>query len=380
MDTRIDTFIYRDEDGLRFANSLVLGPELRIEPTEGGIPELVGVGQPHGEVVVHPSGTGDDRPRIQAALDTPGVARVVLAAGYFSVGSPINVQRYQVLAGMGPRRTWLTTLPGFSDAVVNLGDTSSAVESLGINGGDVGIHGNGADLRVEGVLVHGAATGIDLTGERLSVRGSRVEMFTLRGVSMQSGKQASITDVDVEGTLAPGSVGIWLAALDGASVNGSMVRNAETGIGTLAGSGYGITGVWLNRCPKAVVASGTRRIALAGVTVHDCTRGFGFTTCTEVALTGCGVDTPEGYTLSLHACNDVAVNAFHAEMSLASTEPGVSVSGGSTLVVFTSIRRTGGVLLTPYELDVSGAGGRVLFLQQNFTSGKINSGGKYVAL
>ncbi|HEX8433025.1 MAG TPA: hypothetical protein VF625_17190 [Longimicrobium sp.] len=42
MAERIDTFIIREGDDYRFSNSLVLGRDLRISTTEGGIPELTG--------------------------------------------------------------------------------------------------------------------------------------------------------------------------------------------------------------------------------------------------------------------------------------------------------------------------------------------------
>ncbi|HYW10041.1 MAG TPA: hypothetical protein VE913_23950 [Longimicrobium sp.] len=44
MADRIGTFMIREAGGLRFANSLILGSGLRIDTSEGEIPELIGTG------------------------------------------------------------------------------------------------------------------------------------------------------------------------------------------------------------------------------------------------------------------------------------------------------------------------------------------------
>jgi hypothetical protein len=58
----------------------------------------------------------------------------------------------------------------------------------------------------------------------------------------------------------------------------------------------------------------------------------------------------------------------------------VQVTSGATEVVLTAIHRASTGAPPPYEVDVSGAGGRVVFIQHNFDPARINSGGNFAAL
>ena len=372
MTNRIDNFIIREADGgTRFSNSLMLSPGLRVVDTAGGIPELQGI---EGELWLNPSG-GDDGFPIQAALDTPGVARVRLAPGAFQLLTPVTLHPGQVLSGSGAD---LTTLNSGVQTAVTLGTSDSGVESLTIVGGGTGVLGSGVNLRVDGVRIQSTDNAVQLSGERLSVSRSRVEGAQGEGLWFTNGEQVSVTDVAIDG--AAGS-GLRFGSLDNVRVTGATIRNCDAGIALEQGSAHAFTAVRISTCAIAMVVNTVGSVSLDGVQSAECGSGFFFTNASQLNLDGCSHLQGNNTALKLINCRNVTVGTFYADLSPSTNaDPHVVVGGGSTLVFFASIQRVGTSFMKPVELDVAGAGGRVLFAQQDFTPAKINSGGKFVAL
>ena len=372
MTNRIDNFIIREADGSsRFANSLVLGPGLRVVDTLGGLPELTGI---EGEVWLTPSG-GEDSGRIQAALDMPGVARVRLAPGQFQVLAGLTLHPGQVLSGSGAD---LTTINSNVVVTVTLGTSDSGVESLSIVGAGTSVLGSGINLRVDGVRLQYPDVGIQLSGERLSVSRTRVESSGGEAIWLTNGEQVSITEVAIDGAAG---AGMRFHSLDNVRVAGCTIRNCETGLILEQGSAHALTAVRISTCIDAVVLNTVGSTSLDGVQAADCGTGFTITNASQLNLDGCSHLQGNNTALKLINCRNVTVGTFYADLSPSTNaDPHVVVGGGSTLVFFASIQRVGTSFMKPVELDVAGAGGRVLFAQQDFTPAKINSGGKFVAL
>ncbi|MBD0318711.1 MAG: right-handed parallel beta-helix repeat-containing protein [Gemmatimonadetes bacterium] len=357
MNKRIDNFIIREADGsARFANTLVLSPGLRVVDTLGGLPELTGI---EGEVSITPSG-GDDSGQIQRALDTSGVGRVRLAPGQFQLLSGLTLHPGQVLSGSGAD---LTTLNANLVITVTLGSSDSAVESLSIVGSGTAVTGSGTNLRVDGVRIQYADVAVQLSGTRLSVSRSRVENSGGEGLWFTGGEQVSVSDVAIDDVAG---AGLRFEQLDNVRVTGATLRNCDVGIFLHQGSAHSFTAVRISTSNAAVMLN---------------TTGFSITNASQVSLDACSHLYGRGTALNLNNCRNVTVGTLYADLSLSTgSAPHVVVGGGSTLVFFASVQRVGTPPGAPFELDVAGAGGRVLFAQQDFTPAKINSGGKYVAL
>lgn len=372
MTTRIDNFIIREADGSsRFSNTLVLSPGLRVVDTAGGLPELTGI---EGEVWITPSG-GDDGGPIQRALDMPGVARVRLAPGQFQLQAGLTLHPGQVLSGSGAE---LTTLNSSVQTAVTLGTSDSGVESLTIAGGSTGVLGSGINLRVDGVRIQLTDNAVQLSGDRLSVSRSRVESGQGEGLWFTNGEQVSVTDVAIDGMAGSG---MRFDSLDNVRVTGATIRNCDVGIFLHQGSAHAFTAVRISTTNAAVMMNTTGSVSFAGVQSADCGTGFSLTNASQISLDACSHLYGSGTALNLNNCRNVTVGTFYADLSLSmGTAPHVVVGGGSTLVFFASVQRASSSPSAPFELDVAGAGGRVLFAQQNFTPSKINSGGKFVAL
>ncbi|HEX8433026.1 MAG TPA: hypothetical protein VF625_17195 [Longimicrobium sp.] len=362
MEKRIDTFIYRDEDGLRFANSLILGGGLQIGTTEGGIPELLGS---VGELVLHPSG-GNDINRIQAALDTPGVAHVRLGPGTFNIGlntlntNIIRPRPGQRISGSGMDLTTLVSTDyGILEMVAGNTVDSLSLDGLYIGGGlpaDTSIH------RLDSVRISNTELGLDIGGNWVitnvvlrDIAGSAIEMVRARAVIQNM-------------TVTNASGGVVLDGGVGSHVSDLTMTDCAGGLTVRNGVSVELSTVSLLRCASgfAIENTGTAVINACSVREYNST-GAGAATLGPLRITG---------------GNNITVNAFGSQMtaSAAGSPPHVLVSGGATQVVFTSVIRFNGSSAPATEVNVSGAGGRVLFLQQNFDPAKINSGGKYVAL
>lgn len=361
MEKRIDTFIIREAGGLRFSNSLVLGGGLQIGDTEGEIPELLGM---VGELVLQPSG-GNDIVRIQAALDTPGVARVRLGPGTFNIGynavgsSVIRPKPGQRISGSG---MYLTTL---------LSPTGDGLIEM--------VAGNTVDaLSLDGVYVGGGLPA-DTSIHRVdSVR------ITNTDVAMEIGGNWVVTNVVISNA-AGAAIEVVRAR---AVIQNVTITNAATGLILDGGAGSHVSDVTITDCGAGVVLRNTVKVDISTVGLIRCGSGFLLENTSTAVLNACAVaeyvTTGAGAQgpLRIVGGSNVTVSAFASQIAAttAGSPPHVVVSGGAILVAFTSVSRFNGTAAPAVEVDVAGAGGRVLFLQQNFDPARINSGGKYVAL
>jgi hypothetical protein len=361
MEKRIDTFIIREAGGLRFSNSLVLGGGLQIGATEGEIPELLGTA---GELVLRPSG-GNDIVRIQAALDTPGIARVRLGPGTFNIGydavgsSVIRPKPGQRISGSGMYLTTLVSPTG--DGLLEM------------------VAGNTVDaLSLDGVFVGGGLPA-DTSIHRVdSVR------ITNTDIAMELGGNWVVTDVVISN-----ATGVAIEVVRArAVIQNVTITNAATGLVLDGGAASHVSDVTITDCGAGVVVNNTASVNLSAVRLTRCGSGFRIENTTGAVLDACSVrehtSTGAGAQgpLRIVGGSNVTVSAFGSQMTatVAGSPPHVVVAGGATLVAFTSVSRANGSVAPAFEVDVAGAGGRVLFLQQNFDPAKINSGGKYVAL
>ena len=388
MSSRIDNFIIRQPDGsVRFANSLVLGRGLAVAETAGGLPELNGVA---GEAWLVPSG-GDDTARMRAALDTPGVARVRLAPGQFNVTGPITLAAGQVLVGSGADTEIVATHNG---TVVILGSANSGVESLTLrstNSAQLGVQGNGANLWVEQLRVTGIGNGISLSGSRLVVQRTQVDGADQVAALFENATDVAVRDVVFSGT--PDGLTLWAKTVDDFRVSGARLENGEasfndgsahflsnitfvnsTGMGANGVDGF--TMVTVRGDGSVVFIANCTDVSLTGVTLANAY--FTLSNVNGVSMASCSAQNASSLLL-MQNCHNAVIGSFLANQSGTGVYNYVIVGGGSTLVFFSSIRRIGASTGT-YELDVSGAGGRVLFAQHNFNPAKVNSGGKFVAL
>lgn len=375
MNSRVDNFIIRQPSGSpAFSNSLVLGTGLRLEETAGGIPELAGIG---GEAWLAPSG-GDDTARIRQALAGAGVRRVRLGPGTFTITDRITLQTGQVLAGSGAERTTLTSAN--SQFVEML--AGSEVEAMTMDG--VYIAGGPANppagrFRVDGVTVRNADLGIEGAGLWtvtnsffVNIGGSAVSLF--RGALQMSGV-IIVTCV----------AGLQLDDITTAEISGVSIVDCATGIIVNISRSLSLEAVYLNGC-GGVTLINAPGAQLSALRLVNCSAGIRLDSSHGAVVAGCSVRSPAAAgtsgPLAIIGGSGVAVNGFHSDASAtgAGAPPHILVAGGATEVMLTAVRVVNGTTPPVFEVDVAGAGGRVLFAQQNFDPARINSGGKYAAL
>ena len=126
----------------------------------------------------------------------------------------------------------------------------------------------------------------------------------------------------------------------------------------------------------------TRGVEMAGVHVLQCTSGIRVEGSLAVMLNGCSVVRCEETTLVLRNCTAATVSGFLSDRTgqIQAVPPHVLVDGGSTQVVLSGVQRVNPPVPPQYEVDVSGAAGRVVFIQHNFDPARINSGGNFAQL
>ena len=366
-------FILRDASGIREAETLVIGRGATVRNTAGGLPELVGARV--GEVQLYPSG-GDDTRAIRDALAT--INQVRLGPGTFRVSGSITLGVGTSIVGSGAQVT--TVLGSHAGTIFSLGPWAG-VEALAVRGPGAnvpntrGILANSSsgnvfvrDVRVESVqaamvinaghaeisnvFVGGVETGLQLAGSGSVVRDFRVQGAAFTALSV-TGEACSCTGIRVEDCLADG------IAIGGKSnqLAGARVLRCGNAL-TITGQGVAVDAVTVGACTRGILVSGAQRVVLDGVSVLN--------TPNPLAVTG---------------SRAVAASAFHSDLRQTSVDAPhvvVSTSGLVTLVSFFRINPTA-VVLT-YEADVSAAGARVLFVQHDLDTTKVNSGGNFAEL
>jgi hypothetical protein len=369
--------LIRTPGGIRRAGALVLGEGLRITETAGGLPELEStiVGDPP----LMPSG-GDDTQAIQDALAQFGGVR--LGPGEFTVSGTIALGSGQSVAGCGPERTTVRFTHRFY--LFSLSGSGAAVEEMTIVGpgavyvASVAVQAASAtNVRLRGLSIREVDRGIDLAGA------SRVEIsgVALRSIGSNAllvagpGGQVEIADVVLDEV---GTTALMLSSLDcvhctrisilgecaraalisqcsAVSLHSVLVTEAESGIQAMNVQGLYITGARLSTSSTfTLVLSSTSGVQLAGCTLHGST--------------------------PLRINGGQAVSASGIRTQTTGSGAHVIVQGSATEVAVTGIHRINPATPPTYEVDVSGAGGRVLFIQHNFDPARINSGGNFAAL
>jgi hypothetical protein len=244
----------------------------------------------------------------------------------------------------------------------------------------VGVAAAGAtDIRLRGLRILLFERGVSLA------QASRVAISELKvlsvgvGVALAGGTQAVLTGVDVDGAQG---WGIDVTGSNGVSFTGITVRDCTTGMRVSGCSPLALQAVRISDCEEALVLMSTRGAEIAGVYLFQCTLGIRVENSLAVMLNGCSVVRCDEATLILRNCTAATVSGFLSDRTgqIQAVPPHVLVDGGSTQVVLSGVQRVNPPVPPQYEVDVSGAGGRVLFIQHNFDPARINSGGNFAAL
>ncbi|HEX2203098.1 MAG TPA: hypothetical protein VHG91_07360 [Longimicrobium sp.] len=392
--TTTPDFLVREADGdYRPAGTLVLGRGLRVADTAGGIPELLPGSA--AETVLVPSG-GDDAGQIQAALNTS--RRVRLAQGTFTVGSTLLLPSGTTLAGSGTGATQLRVTHNGAGIVTAVGALLSTIESLRLTGPGK-LVGSGT-----GIVASGGDPGPETQG--IALRDLAVEEFGGSGVYATNVGGFVMRDVAVHRVrytgvhlaVTGGGSGRW-ARLDHVSVSEctdgliasafSLITLSDVGFWTLTGNAVNITGgaqhvlsaVRVGGAVNGIWVNGAGVAALDGCMVTECVNGFLVQSVTGATLDACRAAGCSGTPLTVRGSVSVSVDAFVSDQAgSASTQPHLLVDGSATLVTVTSFRRVNPATPPTWEVDVTAAGGRVVFIQHNFDPARTNSGGRFVAL
>lgn len=373
MKAPLRNFIIRGPTGIREAETLVLGPGANFRDTAGGLPELLGTRA--GEVQLLPSG-GDDTAAIAAALLSGSQVR--LGPGTFLVSATLNVAT-AILSGCGPGVTMIQA--SHAGTVLNVGSggpQTPGVELLSVRGPGESVVGSRAilaggstsfrDLRLEAVR-----TGMTLTGGY-----SSVEDVFLGGVGSGLQLQGSgnvVREISVQGA-ANTAISVTGEAN---SLNGIRVESCLAAGISIAGKSNSLAGARVISCGNSITITG-QGVAVDATTVQGCTRGILVSAGQRVVLDGVSVlNTPNP--LAITNAQAVTATSFYSDLRQTSVDAPHVVVTASPLVTLISFLRTNptAVVLT-YEADVSAAGGRVVFIQHNLDTTKVNSGGNFTAL
>lgn len=372
--------LIREADGIRRAGALVIGRGVPLATTAGGLPELENVLV--GETQLMPSG-GDDTQAIRDALARS--SRVRLGPGVFTISDVVVLGIGQALAGCGPHRTTLHMPVRNGDALVSLSGTN-VLEEVTLAGPRwstsfiAGVKATTvADLRLRQLRIEEVETGISLTGvERAEISGITTGRIGNLGIAVTSSRQVSIENADV-GSDVTLIRGIILSSVESVRCESVVVRNCEQGI-LATGSTLAFRTIRLADCEVGMQMAASGVEVSSAIAVDNYT-GFNLLECTGAVLNGCSSLRGKHSTLHLSNCRAVAVSGLHSDMTgaVGAAPPHITVNG-STQVIITAVRRINPATPPQYEVEVSAAGGRVLFMQHDFDPDRIHSGGNFAQL
>ncbi|HEU4557435.1 MAG TPA: right-handed parallel beta-helix repeat-containing protein [Longimicrobium sp.] len=373
--------LIREADGIRRAGALVIGRGVPLGTTAGGLPELL-ASPPFAEAQLTPSG-GDDTGAIQAALASS--QRVRLGPGTFRMSGIIQVGTGQSIVGCGPERTTVQVTTATGPAFFHLSGSGAAIEELTLRGSlsvtfDTGIYTTSAtNVRLRGLHLRDLGTGIWLTAvNRLEISRVSAER-NLTAISVSGSQQVAVEDVHIDGNFGSG---IILDSIKGLRCVGVTLLQCQGNSLTASGSGLVLQAIHLIQCEDGLTILNGRGVEISGV---HATEGTSFSAhvalvnTTGALVSGCSVLQGRNTTLSIDNCTAVTVSGFHSDMTgtSAAAVPHVVVGGGSTQVMISGIHVVNPAAPPQYEVDVSAAGGRVLFAQHDFDPARINSGGNF---
>lgn len=359
--------LIREGDGVRPAGALVLGQGLLLSETAGGLPELSGTD----DVVLRPSG-GDDAAVLNQALGAH--RRVRLAAGTFRLGATVTVPRGRWLTGDGPGRTVLQATHMGNVVALDGGAAApaTAVEGLTIVGVTPGAAGQ-SGIRV------GTAPWQGLTFRDLEVNGCGEY-----GLHVTSAVQVLVSNVIIQGT-GSSVAGLYLAQVAQAVCEAVRVSGSQHGVHVVGGSGHRISALRVEGATRGIEIATSSAIVVDGAELRDNGSAVVLDGSRDVVLNACRAVNAADPALAIFGGANHVVNAFVSERSVGTAAAHVQVKGASlqpvtgvTLIGFRKVNPAGSA--PTYEVDVSAAGARVVFIQHNFDPARISSGGWFAAL
>ena len=380
MSSRIDNFIIREADGVRAANSLVLGRGVPLSTTAGGLPELVTTRV--GETQLMPSG-GDDTQAIRDALATGLDVR--LGPGTFTLTDTITLGaggKGQRLLGSGTTRTQINlTTPGIP--AIDIVSGHSGVESLRVGGfysSGIGIRAVHPSLSAGPVMIRDLTIGPFQTGIHLeNVAGCEVDGVSISLVQMYGIYTRGLARGTIRNVVVGYADNTAIHVESGTEVSCESIQVDEAfshGIYVSGGRTHRLAGVRAVACETAVAIVGTtgETVCESMFAVNGYT-GFLVEQARDVSLAGC---TALGIRDSLVIRNseNVVAGAIRSDKSVTTfPSPTHIVVNNSPGVFVTGMRVTGSA-----TVDVSQAGSRVLFGPNNFNPASIVSGGNFAQL
>lgn len=338
------------------SNTLVVGSGLDLTQNIDGLPELSGGNVAAGEAVVSPSG-GDDTTAIRNAVNAN--ARVRLAPGAFTVSGIIDVGAGKTVSGSGMDKTTINKTD-YAGAVFRFGDTTeyACVENLRIVG-----PGKAVGSGNSGIMAVRSPSGL-ATARRLRFRGLHIEEMSSYGFHIE---KCSVLDIESCVVRNVGFDGVFVAGATTPPRQSSSVRIANVRV---SGSGGGIN------------VRRTEGVAVIACEAEACWGSYRIVDVGEAAVIGCVSKKCEQIGLLISGGADVGVESFLSDnvgTPYFANFPHLKVDASAVGVRVNGFRRLNtdqpGTLT--WEADVAAAGGRVLVGYHDFTSGKINSAGKF---
>lgn len=376
MKAPVRKFLVREAEGVREADTLVLGTGMVVGRTAGGLPELLGVSG--GEAYLLPSG-GDDTQAIRGALATGRGVR--LAPGAFNIADTITLGAGgagQRLVGSGVGRTTLRATTPLAP-MVSIASSSCGVEGMALNGyTQTGIRAvSSGFVTLRDLRFFNMDTAVYL--ENVGAEVSRVlTVLAAQGIFARGISRSTLHDVTINQTLT----GIRIE--NGTDVTCESI--STTGEDDLSPSGIEISGgtrlrlsrVQVENCLSPVSLVGVAGAALELLSLGLCSTGILLDGVRDATLDASRVWASRN-ALVVRDSENVVVGAFVSDNDLVTSPAPQLIVEASAGVFFTGTRMTH-VSSSPWDVDVSLAGSRVLFGPHNFIAGRINSGGNFAQL
>lgn len=381
MQSRVANVIVRRADGPQFANTLVLGRGVPTFTNLDGYPEIPGNLMPSG---------GDDTAAITAWLNTAG-ANVPLGAGTFRVSAPLPLGTARAITGAGMDATIIQA--SHAGPVFRLTADNVRIENLTVRGPGEGVAntvgianapavpgGPVSQVTLRGLKIRDVQKGMTLKGNGLEISGIVVTLTGTLGIEVTNSNGVHISDVEVDNISGNA---LYIDRVTALTLTGLTAENCTTGIYVTYSHALHIAGSRMLNGGHGVTIDTSSLAELSGVEAAGCGTGFLIRNCAATALNGCGTVHGSGNSLTVRGGtfggSGIAVTGYYAEMSY-STTPFMVVDGGAMGVMINSIHHRGSTT-SAWDVDVTAAGERVVFIQHDFTDPtRINSGGKFVAL
>lgn len=337
------------------SNTLVVGSGLNLTQTTEGLPELSSTGAASGEAVVSPSGS-DDTTAIRNAMSAN--ARVRLAPGVFTVSGIIDVPAGKVVGGTGMDKTTINKT-NYVGAVFRFGDTTeyAAVENLRIVGPGKAVGSGNTGI----VAARGGGLAV---ARRLRFRNLHIEELTDYGIHLDK----------------CGLVQIENCIMNKIGFNGIYATGASTGAKNSAA--IQIANVRVLASGSGIYVRYSDGVVLAACEVDGCWGSYRLDAVNDAAIIACISRKCEQIALLVTGGSNVGVESFSSDnvgTPYFADYPHLKVDGSATGVRVNGFRRinTDQPGTITWEADVAAAGARVLVGYHDFTTGKINSGGKF---